>query len=89
MRYYYKCLDDDDKIRFIKEMGLKGYTYGHSGRDYHSYLTICGPYTNRWPVALIDDVNKLVVFGLTLPPNTPEYRSSGNKVYNMDRFRFI
>lgn len=70
-------------------MGLKGYTFGHSGRDYHSYLNVCTPRTYKWPTATIDDVNKHVRFRVTVPPNRPEYRSNGKKVYNMDRFRFI
>ena len=90
MRYYYKCLDYDDKIRFIKEMGLKGYTFGSPGLSYTSYVKrTTGRDTTKWPVALIDDINKSVSFGKNIPPNRPEYQSNGKKVYNMDRFRFI
>jgi hypothetical protein len=88
MRYYYKCLDYDDKIRFIVEMGRKGYTF--LGKDYTSYMKYTrGPDTFKWPVASIDDINKNVSFGKNIPPNRPEYQSNGKKVYNMDRFRFI
>lgn len=90
MRYYYKCLGYDDKIRFIKEMGLKGYTFGSNGRNHISYINdICGLDTIKWPIASIDEVIKRVEFIKHIPPYTPKYRSNGNKVYNMDRFRFI
>ena len=91
MRYYYKCLGYDDKIRFIKEIGLKGYTFGYSRRRNHiSYMNdVCGPDTIKWLIATIDEFNKNVEFIKHIPLNTPEYRSDGKKVYNMDRFRFI
>ena len=72
------------------EMGLKGYTFGSSGRSYTRYVKhTIGLDTTRWPIAKIDGINKKILFGKIIPPMTPEYQSNGKKVYNMDRFRFI